>query len=298
MSDYRELAALAYELRQRVVEMVIAGKSGHIGGDMSVMDILVTLYFQEMNISPQNREDENRDRFVLSKGHSVESYYAVLAKKGFFPMEEVIYRFSRFGSKYIGHPNNKLPGIEMNSGSLGHGLPVSVGMALAGKLDHRPYRVYTVMGDGELAEGSVWEGAMAAGHFKLDNLCAVVDRNRLQISGPTEEVMHHDSQEERWYSFGWNVLSVDGNDVGQLADAFSLARGHKGQPTVIIANTVKGCGSPVMENKTAWHHRVPTAEEAEQIRKDLEERRMAILSQEPKERAVKAACQGKGGVLL
>lgn len=177
MSDVKELKALAYDLRKKVVNMVISGKGGHIGGDMSVMDALVALYFKEMNISPENREDPNRDRFVMSKGHSVEAYYAVLAQKGFFPMDEVIEQFSKFGSPYIGHPNNKLPGIEMNPGSLGHGLPVCVGMALAGKMDQRNYRVYTVMGDGELAGGSVWEGAMSAGHYKPDNLCAVVDRS-------------------------------------------------------------------------------------------------------------------------
>ncbi|MDD7740488.1 MAG: transketolase [Fusicatenibacter sp.] len=273
MSNAKELKALAYDLREKVVDMVISGKGGHIGGDMSVMDVLVALYFGEMNISPENRDDPNRDRFVMSKGHSVEAYYAVLAQKGFFPMEEVIEKFSGFGSPYIGHPNNKLPGIEMNSGSLGHGLPVCVGMALAGKMDGRSYRVYTVMGDGELAEGSVWEGAMSAGHYKLDNLCAVVDRNRLQISGNTEDVMSQDSQKERWAAFGWNVLSVPGNDMQALMDAFEAAKACKGKPTVIIANTTKGCGSPVMENKAEWHHKVPTQEEAEQIKKDLKERR-------------------------
>ena len=158
MNEIQELKVLAYDLRKKVVEMIVEGGGGHIGGDMSVMDILVSLYFKVMNISPENQDDPNRDRFVMSKGHSVEAYYAVLAQKGFFPMEEVISQFSKFGTKYIGHPNNKLPGIEMNSGSLGHGLPVCVGMALAGRMDKRDYRVYTVMGDGELAEGSVWEG--------------------------------------------------------------------------------------------------------------------------------------------
>lgn len=273
MCEIRELQALAYALRKKVVEMVLEGKGGHIGGDMSVMDILVALYFKEMNITPGNREDKNRDRFVLSKGHSVEAYYAVLAQKGFFGMDEVISNFSKFGSEFIGHPNNKLPGIEMNSGSLGHGLPVCVGMALAGKMDKRDYRVYTVMGDGELAEGSVWEGAMAAGHYKLDNLCAVIDRNRLQISGGTEEIMKHDSLEERWYSFGWNVLIVDGNDMDQLCHAFELAKACRGKPTVVIANTVKGCGSSIMENQVQWHHRVPTKQEAEQIMRDLDDRK-------------------------
>ena len=190
--------------------------------------------------------------------------------------EEVIEKFSKFGSPYIGHPNNKLPGIEMNSGSLGHGLPVCVGMALAGKMDKKDYRVYTVMGDGELAEGSVWEGAMSAGNYKLDNLCAIVDRNRLQISGNTEDVMKQDSQEERWAAFGWNVLSVPGNDMDALVHAFELAKHCKGKPTVIIANTTKGCGSSVMENKAEWHHKVPTPEEVEQIMKDLDERKEAL----------------------
>ena len=276
MSEYKELSCLAYDLRKKVVEMVVSGKGGHIGGDMSVIDVLVALYFKEMNISPKNMDDPDRDRFVMSKGHSVEAYYAVLAAKGFFPMEEVIEKFSKFGSPYIGHPNNKLPGIEMNSGSLGHGLPVCVVMALAGKMDKKDYRVYTVMGDGELAEGSVWEGAMSAGNYKLDNLCAIVDRNRLQISGNTEDVMKQDSQEERWAAFGWNVLSVPGNDMDALVHAFELAKHCKGKPTVIIANTTKGCGSSVMENKAEWHHKVPTSEEVEQIMKDLEERKEAL----------------------
>lgn len=271
------LKALSYDLRKNVLDMIIEGKGGHIGGDMSVIDILVELYFEQMNISPENVDDPDRDRFVMSKGHSVEALYAVLAEKGFFPIEQVISEFSKFGSKFIGHPNNKLPGIEMNSGSLGHGLPVSVGMALAGKMDDRSYRVYTVMGDGELAEGSVWEGAMAANQYKLDNLCAVVDRNRLQISGCTEDVMAHDSQEERWGSFGWHVISIDGNDYRQLKAAFDEAKETKGAPTVIIANTVKGCGSPVMENKAAWHHKVPNAEEYAQIIKDFAERKEAAL---------------------
>lgn len=271
------LTAKSYRLRQHALDIIMAGKGGHIGGDMSVIDILVTLYFDQMNISPENQNDPNRDFFVLSKGHSVEAYYAVLAEKGFFAYEEVLEKFSKFGSPFIGHPNNKLPGIEMNSGSLGHGLPVCIGMALACRMDGRPSRVYTVMGDGELAEGSVWEGAMAAGHYKLDNLCAIIDRNRLQISGCTEDVMAHDSQEERWASFGWHVISVNGNSIPELHDAFEEARRTKGKPTVIIANTVKGCGSPLMENKAAWHHKVPTVEEYAIIKADLEARREAAL---------------------
>lgn len=271
------LKALSYKLRKDVIDMIIEGKGGHIGGDMSVIDILVQLYFKEMNIGPDMMDDPNRDRFVMSKGHSVEALYAVLAEKGFFPIETVIKEFSKFGSKFIGHPNNKLPGIEMNSGSLGHGLPVCVGMALAGKMNKQDYRVYTVMGDGELAEGSVWEAAMAAHQYKLDNLCAIIDRNRLQISGCTEDVMAHDSQEERWSSFGWHVISINGNDFDELEAAFAEARTVKDAPAVIIANTVKGCGSPVMENKANWHHKVPNAEEYAQIMKDLDARKEVAL---------------------
>lgn len=271
------LKALSFDLRKNVIDMIIEGKGGHIGGDMSVLDILVELYFEQMNIGLEMMDDPNRDRFVMSKGHSVEALYAVLAAKGFFPIEQVIREFSKFGSKFIGHPNNKLPGIEMNSGSLGHGLPVSVGMALAAKLDGRSYRVYTVLGDGELAEGSVWEGVMAAHQYRLDNLCAVIDRNRLQISGCTEDVMAQDDQMQRWAAFGWHVISAKGNDYGELKAAFEEAKRVKGAPSVIIADTVKGYGSPVMENKAEWHHKVPTAEEYAQIMKDFETRKEAAL---------------------
>ncbi len=272
------LKALAYELRENTMDIIMSGKAGHIGGDMSVMEILTELYFDQMNISPENMEDPDRDKFVMSKGHSMEAYYAVLAKKGFFPQEEVVEKFSKFDSQYIGHPNNKLPGIEMNSGSLGHGLPVCVGMALASRMNGQKCRVYTAMGDGELAEGSVWEGAMAAAHYKLDNLCAVVDRNRLQISGNTEDVMAHDDLYERFRAFNWHVIDVkDGNDIDQLKAAFEEAKETKGKPSVLIANTVKGKGSPVMENKANWHHKVPSEDELAQIRRDLKERKEALL---------------------
>lgn len=270
--------AFSFDIRKNIVDMIVAGNGGHIGGDMSVTDILLTLYFRQMNITPDNMEDPNRDLFVMSKGHCVEALYAVLAAKGFFPIEQVIDEFSRFGSKFIGHPNNKLPGIEMNSGSLGHGLPVSIGMALASRMEGRSNRIYVVMGDGELAEGSVWEGAMAAGMYHLDHLCAVVDRNHLQISGNTEAVMAHDSQEKRWSSFGWHVIEVlDGNDSDQLFAALEEAKTVKGKPTVVIANTIKGYGSGVMENKVSWHHHVPTQEEYNQIIRDFEERKEVAL---------------------
>ena len=242
------LKALAYQLRRDTIDIICAGKAGHIGGDMSVMEVLVELYFDQMNIDAKNPEDPDRDLFVLSKGHSMEAYYAVLSEKGFLDKEDVLKNFSKFGSKYIGHPNNKLPGIEMNSGSLGHGLPVCVGMAKAAKM----------------------EGAMAAHQYQLDNLCAVVDRNRLQISGNTEDVMGHDDLHERFRSFGWHVIDVkDGNDIDELHAAFEEAKRVKGKPTVLIANTVKGKGSSIMENKANWHHKVPTQEEYDIIMKDL-----------------------------
>lgn len=273
-----QLKAKSYELRLDVLDLIYRAKTGHIGGDFSVMDILVALYFEQMNVRPENINSPDRDLFVLSKGHSVEAYYTVLASKGFFDRDELMSTFSKFGSKFIGHPNNKLNGIEMNSGSLGHGLSVCVGMALAGKMDESPRRVYTVMGDGELAEGSVWEGFMAGGHYKLDNLCAVVDRNGLQISGTTETVMAHESLSERIKSFGWHVLEVDGNDINELNRGFSEAKTKKGRPSAIIANTVKGFGGgEIMENKTAWHHKVPNAEEYETIKAELIRRKEAAL---------------------
>jgi len=277
--DTRNLKARSFDLRKQVVDMIMEGGGGHIGGDMSVLDILLVLYKRVMNISAETKGNPDRDRFILSKGHAVEAYYAVLAECGFLDINEVIQNFSKFGSKYIGHPNNKLPGIEMNSGSLGHGLPVCVGMALAGKRDQAVYRVYTVMGDGELAEGSIWEAAMAASHYKLDNLCAVIDRNRLQISGCTEEVMGHEDLKSRFKSFGWHVIQVDGHDYEALETASHIAAKTKGKPTVIIADTIKGYGSSVIEKKVQWHHKLPNQEEYNQIIKDFKDRKESVLDE-------------------
>ena len=275
--DLHGLELLSWDLRQDVLDIIMAGGGGHIGGDMSLMNALLVLYENHLHITPETAGDPDRDRFVLSKGHSMEAYYAVLCHKGFLDLADVKARFSKFGSPYIGHPNNKLNGIEMNSGSLGHGLPVCVGMALAGKRDGKRYRVYTVMGDGELAEGSVWEGAMAAGHYHLDNLCAVVDRNGLQISGATEEVMSHEPLANRFADFGWHVLTVNGDSIAELDEAFTKAKALKEKPTVIISNTTKGYGSPLMENKASWHHHLPTAEEYEQIKADFAARKEAVF---------------------
>lgn len=276
----KALTLKSLELRKVVLDMIMKSGGGHIGGDFSVIDTLVTLYFDQMNISPENKDSKDRDYFVMSKGHSVESYYAVLAAKGFFDTKKVVNEFSQFGSKFIGHPNNELDGIEMNSGSLGHGLPVTVGMAIAGKMDNRTNRVYTVMGDGELAEGSVWEGFMAAGHYKLNNLCAVIDRNHLQISGTTEEVMTHENLHNQVEDFGWNVIEVNGNNIQELHDAFEEAKKCEDKPTCIIANTIKGYGGgPIMENKASWHHHVPTKEEYDTIVTELN-KRMEIVANE------------------
>lgn len=265
------LNALAYELRRDTLDIIVSGGTGHIGGDMSMMEVLTELYFRQMNITPQNADDPNRDYFILSKGHSMEAYYATLCKKGFLDLADVKARFSKFGSPYIGHPHNTLPGIEMNSGSLGHGLPVAVGMALAAKMDNRPSRVYVVIGDGELAEGSNWEGFMSGAMYKLDNLCAVIDRNMLQISGGTEEVMAEGDLTAKLAAFGWNVIDVaDGNSIDQLHAAFEEAKTVSGKPTVLIAHTVKGKGSPVMENKAGWHHKVPSEAEYTEIMHDLD----------------------------
>ncbi len=273
MASIRELEALRWKLRQDVLDIIMAGGGGHIGGDMSVIDALMVLYLNHLRIEATCADDPDRDRFLLSKGHAMEAYYAVLCERGFLDLDDVKARFNAFRSPYIGHPNNQLPGIEMNSGSLGHGLPVGVGMALAARMDGRAYRSYVFMGDGELAEGSVWEAAMAASTYGLDNLCALVDRNRLQISGDTEDVMAQDDQRQRWEAFGWNVLCVDGHDIAALDDAFERAGRAKGKPTVIVANTIKGYGSPVMENKASWHHHLPNEAECARITADFTARR-------------------------
>jgi transketolase len=260
----------ATEIRKDIITLIYKSGTGHTGGDLSVTDILVDLYYKQMHVGPELLRDPNRDRFILSKGHSVEALYSILADKGYFAKDELVKTYSKYGSRFIGHPNNKVPGVEMNTGSLGHGLAVGVGMALAGRMDGRPYRVYVVLGDGEMEEGSNWEAITAGGHYKLDNLTAFVDRNRLQISGTTEEVMTQEKQEERWAAFGWNVLSIPGNDMDAIDAAVEKAKATKGKPTVIIANTTKGCGISYIENQVAWHHKVPTDAEYAQALQELQ----------------------------
>ena len=259
----KELEIKACELKKQVLTMIYEAKTGHIGGDYSEMEALMLLYYKHLNLSPENVNDPNRDRFILSKGHCVETLYAILADRGFFPQED-LKSFSQFGSAYIGHANNHVNGIEINSGSLGHGLAFADGMALAGKKSGAPYRVYVMMGDGECDEGSVWEGAMAAGHYHLDNLTALVDRNRLQISGSTEEVMTGDDMEQRFASFGWHVIKCEGNNFAAVDAAIAEAKRVKNKPTMIILETLKGNGISFMENVAGWHHGVPTKEQYEQ----------------------------------
>lgn len=278
LKNVKELSVKAFDIRQNALDIIMAGGGGHIGGDMSEPEILLTLY-ERMNVTPETQDSPDRDRFVLSKGHCVETLYAVLAYEGFMNLDEVKAKFSKFGSEYIGHPHNTLPGIEMNSGSLGHGLSVSVGMALAGKMDGKNYRVYTLMGDGELAEGSVWEGAAAGGHYRLDNLCALVDHNHLQISGNVDEVLSPGNIALRFEASGWNVINVmNGNDIQQISDALDVAERTKGKPTVIIAETLKGKASPLIENKAGWHHKLPTQEEYERISADIAAYKEALIN--------------------
>lgn len=272
-----QLKIKCWDLRRNLVDIVMQGRCGHIGGDMSCLDIIMSIY-DRMNINPNDSGNPNRDRFVLSKGHCVEALYAVLADKGFLNLDDILATYSKYQSKYIGHPNNKLNGIEMNTGSLGHGLSIGVGMALAAKMNNQSYRTYIVMGDGELAEGSVWEAAMAASNFNLDNLCAVVDRNHLQISGNTESVMKQDSVSARFEAFNWNVIELNnGNDIDQIVAALDAAEASKGKPTIIIANTTKGFGASIMENKAEWHHKVLTEESYQCIIEDLLTRKEATL---------------------
>ena len=269
-STIKKLEIISYERRLDILDTIYNAKTGHTGGSLSSVDMIVALYYEAMNVRPSEPDWEDRDRFILSKGHSVEGYYTVLADLGFFPKEE-LKTFSRYKSRLIGHPTRKVPGIEMNTGALGHGLPVSVGMAIAGKMKKQEHYVYTIMGDGEQGEGSIYEAAMAAGHYKLDNLIAVIDRNGLQISGSTEKVMGLEPLRDKWEAFRWNVLECNGNDIGDFLEAIAKAQSVKGKPTMIIAHTTKGKGVSFMENNPKWHHGVPTDEQYKLAIKEIKQ---------------------------
>lgn len=249
----RELEQKANEIRQGIIELIHMSKVGHVGGALSSCDILTALYYEIMAIDAKDAENPDRDRFVLSKGHCVEGYLNILADKGFIEKEE-LQSFCRFGTRLIAHPNRQVPGVEMNTGALGHGLSVACGMAKAAKMQNKTYRVFAMMGDGEQGEGSIWEAAMFAANYELDNLYAILDRNRLQISGPTEEVMRLEPLKEKWESFGFYVEEIDGNDMQEILSAFYKLEKIKGKPKLMLADTVKGKGVSFMENQTKWHH--------------------------------------------
>ena len=259
--EFEELKQKATEIRKHIIEAVYNAKSGHPGGSLSIADILAVLYFKELRIDVNNPRWEDRDRLVLSKGHCSCALYGALAERGFFDKEK-IKSFRKIDSNLQGHPDlNKTPGVDMTSGSLGQGLSVANGMAIAGKMDNKDYRVYVILGDGEIEEGQIWEAAMTSNKYKLDNLCVIVDNNNLQIDGTIEEVMSSYPIDKKFEAFGFNVINIDGNDIEQIIKAFNEAKQVKGKPTCIIAKTVKGKGVSFMENKVEWHGKAPSDEE-------------------------------------
>ena len=264
-----ELKIKSIQYRKTLLTYIKRARAGHTGGDLSCIDILNVLYDRVLNVSPEAFDDPQRDRYIQSKGHSVEALYVVLADKGFFP-ESDLETLCRYGSPYVGHPTRKVRGIEQNTGALGHGLAFSVGVALAGKLDDAAFRVYTLLGDGELAEGSNWESMMAAAHYRLDRLTAIIDRNTLQITGHTEDVCNLEPLAQKLEAFGWSVRVVDGHDVTALARVLGEVPFAAGKPTAVIARTVKGKGISFMENDPTWHHRVPDDEQYERAQQELD----------------------------
>jgi transketolase len=265
------LQALSRTIRQHDLRMIQHAGIGHVGGDFSAIDILVTLYFGVLHIDPQHPDDAERDRFILSKGHAAGSLYTTLAHAGFFPLGE-LQTFAQPLSRLNGHPNRlKVPGVEANTGPLGHGLPIAVGNALAAKMDGKSWRTYVLTGDGELQEGSNWEAIMAAAHYGLANLTAIVDRNGLQQGDRTEHTMHLEPLADKWRAFGWTVYEVDGHSHAQLLDVFELASAQSERPCCIIAHTSKGQGVSFMRNRVEWHHRVPTEDEAALALQELDE---------------------------
>lgn len=265
------LKKMATNIRMGAVEAVYNAKSGHPGGALSSADVLACLYFSELRIDPERPKDPNRDRFVLSKGHSCPGLYAALANRGYFDVEE-LKGFRHLDSFLQGHPDMKgVPGVDMSAGSLGQGFSCACGMALAGKIDNKDYRVYTLIGDGESQEGQVWEAVMFAAHYKLDNLCLIIDNNGLQIDGKVADVMNTMPYESKLEAFGWNVISIDGHDIEAILDAFEKAKATKGKPSVIVAKTVKGKGVSFMEDQAGWHGKAPNADQYEQAIKELTE---------------------------
>lgn len=269
MRDHKGLNEITNVIRKDIVSMICKSKSGHPGGSLSAVEILTALYFDQMNIDPTNPKMEDRDRFVLSKGHAAPALYATLAERGYFEKEELNH-LRKLGSMLQGHPDmKKIPGVEMSTGSLGQGFSVACGMAMAAKLDNAPWNVYALLGDGEVQEGIIWEAAMSAAHYKLDNMIAFLDYNGLQIDGEVESVMSINPIEDKFRTFGWNVITIDGHDFDQIFAALDMAKDTVDKPTMIIAKTVKGKGVSFMENQASWHGSAPSEEQLEQALSEL-----------------------------
>ena len=270
MNEIERLENIAKQIRLDIIEEVYSAKSGHPGGALSAADILAVLYFHEMNINEKKPNMENRDRFVLSKGHASAALYATLANRGFFSID-ILKTFRNINSNLQGHPDkNKVPGVDMTTGSLGQGLSAANGMAIAAKMDNKDYRVYCILGDGEIEEGQIWEAAMTSNKYKLDNLCVIVDNNNLQIDGTIEEVMSSYPIDEKFRSFGFEIIKIDGHDIEEIIKAFEVAKNIKGKPTCIIAKTVKGKGISYMENQVGWHGKAPNEEQYKEAIAELE----------------------------
>jgi transketolase len=264
-----QLALKAISYRRRILEIIKHAGAGHTGGSLSCVDILNVLYNRILRVSPQTFGDVHRDRYIQSKGHSVEALYVVLADRGFFPQDQ-LETLCRYQSHFVGHPTRKVPGIEQNTAALGHGLPIAVGTAIAGKKDRADFRVFVLLGDGELAEGSNWEAAMAASHYDLDNLVAIVDHNTLQITGRTRDVCSNEPLDQKFQAFGWNVQKIDGHSIPELTRALTAGKTTDGKPLALIANTVKGRGISFMEDVVKWHHGVPSDAEYAAAMKELD----------------------------
>jgi len=265
----RQLQTKALQQRRRVLQIIKHANAGHTGGSLSCLDILNVLYNRVLRVSPETFTDANRDRYIQSKGHSVEALYAVLADRGFFPQAE-LETLCQYQSHFVGHPTRKVPGIEFNTGALGHGLSIAVGVAIAGKVDKADYRVFVLMGDGELAEGSNWEAAMSASHYQLDNLVAIIDHNTLQITGRTRDVCSNEPLDDKFRAFGFEVRTIDGHSIPKLSDALSR-RPENGRPLCVIANTIKGKGVSFMEDVAKWHHGVPSDAEYVDALRELDD---------------------------
>lgn len=265
----RQLKIFAAKERIHIIDGIFNAKAGHPGGSLSIADVLAYLYNGEMNVDPKNPKDENRDRLVLSKGHAAPALYATLALKGYFPESE-IKKLRKIGEMLQGHPDMKhIPGVDMSTGSLGQGISAAVGMAISAKMSDKDYRVYAILGDGEIEEGQVWEAAMFAGFRKLDNLVAYVDYNKMQIDGTVDEVVSPHPIDKKFEAFGWNVITIDGHDFNQIEQAYTAARACKGKPTCIVADSVKGKGVSFMESQVGWHGKAPNAEQYEQAAAEL-----------------------------